>query len=120
MSNKPNIVAAVALTTMLFIQPAKAEFPDGPVRIVVPNQAGGATDTMVRTFQNPLSDALGVPIVVVNMPGGGTSVGAREVHDAEPDGQTILGHGAGRADRSSSSRIRVLVGSGLYLDRGAL
>jgi tripartite-type tricarboxylate transporter receptor subunit TctC len=71
--------------------PALAQtYPDHAVRVVIPNAPGGAADLMARVFQQPLQRALGQPIAIANVVGGGTSVGNRQVRDAAPDGYTVL------------------------------
>lgn len=71
--------------------PVRAQaWPDRPIRIVVPNPAGGGTDILGRLIQRPLEQALGQPAPVQNIAGGGTSIGNRAVRDAPPDGHTVL------------------------------
>lgn len=65
-------------------------WPDTSVSIVVPASAGGGTDLLARTFAEKLTDKLGQSFVVVNVTGSGGSIGINQVHDAEPDGNTIL------------------------------
>jgi tripartite-type tricarboxylate transporter receptor subunit TctC len=55
----------------------------------VPWPAGGGSDTIMRMMAEPMSKALGQPIVVVNKPGAGGQIGLRETADAAPDGYTI-------------------------------
>lgn len=65
-------------------------YPSKPIRMVVPNAAGGGMDFLARTVSAPVSQAVGQPIVVDNKPGAATAVGASEVARAAPDGYTIL------------------------------
>lgn len=70
---------------------AVAEFPERPIKIIVPTSAGGAMDTLGRIVQRAF-DEKGIfdqKVVVVNMPGAGGTIGTRAVKDAEPDGYTI-------------------------------
>ncbi|MCB1395784.1 MAG: tripartite tricarboxylate transporter substrate binding protein [Rhodobacter sp.] len=82
---------AMAVALMLG-GPALAEFPERPVEIVVPFAPGGAGDVFARIFVNAINEnnLLPQPVVVVNMPGGGATIGSGEVRDAEPDGYTLL------------------------------
>lgn len=68
------------------------EYPRKPIRVVVPFQPGGSSDTFVRFVQKAINDnaLMPQPLVVVNKPGGGTSIGSGYVKDARPDGYTVL------------------------------
>lgn len=65
-------------------------FPSGPVKIIVPIPAGGITDVMARIISQPLQKMWGQSVVVENRPGGNSGVGAHDVEEAAPDGQTLL------------------------------
>ncbi|MBC7432527.1 MAG: tripartite tricarboxylate transporter substrate binding protein [Rubritepida sp.] len=67
-----------------------ARAQDRPVRMVVPSQAGGTTDSFARRVAVRMQPPLGQPVTVVNRPGEGGSIGTLEVIRARPDGQTIL------------------------------
>ncbi len=69
---------------------ALAAFPEKPIEIVVPFNAGGGTDIMTRIFAEHLADALESPVVVVNRPGAGGEVGMTEVAEAAPDGYKLI------------------------------
>jgi len=68
---------------------AAETYPSKPITYIVPLEAGSDGDVVARPFVQKASALLGQPIVVVNKPGAGSTIGAREVHDAKPDGYTI-------------------------------
>jgi tripartite-type tricarboxylate transporter receptor subunit TctC len=65
-------------------------YPERPVTIVVPFAPGGANDVVVRIIQQPLSEALGQPIIVENRGGAGGNIGFGFVARARADGYTLL------------------------------
>ena len=70
------------------------EYPNRPIQIVVPFAAGGGTDTFVRILQKSI-DAQGLlpqPLVIINQPGGGGTIGSHYVKESRPDGYRILCH----------------------------
>ncbi len=75
--------------TLALATPALA-FPDQPIRMVVPWNAGGATDVVSRALAAAMSPLLGQPVVVDNRPGANGAVGAAFVAGARPDGHTIF------------------------------
>src|SRR5690242_4067140 len=86
---------ALAITTMLGAVAAMAsasaqDFPQGPVTIVVPYPAGGATDFVARLVQPKLSETLGQPVVIENRPGASGNTATAAVVRGKPDGQTIV------------------------------
>ena len=69
---------------------AQTAWPEDPITIVVPFNAGGSADRMARTLAEPLSEELGVPVTVANRPGGAGGLGATYVSRQKPDGNTLL------------------------------
>ncbi len=86
-----SLLATAVLTVLAGALPAAAEFPDKPIRVIVPTQQGGSTDVIARIYQEAVERLrlLPQPFAVVNVPGAGGSVGTRQVKDAEPDGYTL-------------------------------
>jgi len=68
---------------------AAADFPDRPVRLIVPQAPGSATDTVARILAPEMSKALGQTVIVENRPGGALTIGIDVVAKAAPDGYTI-------------------------------
>lgn len=66
-----------------------AHFPDRPLRLIVPQAAGSATDTVARMLATEMQRPLGQPVVVENRPGGALTIGIDAVAKAPPDGYTI-------------------------------
>jgi len=76
-------LACAALAT------AHAAYPERTIRIVVPYQPGGSTDTVVRKFAELAAPELGQSIIIENKGGAGATLGARALANAEPDGYTL-------------------------------
>lgn len=68
----------------------EARYPQRPIRLVVPWQAGGGTDTLVRLLAEKVQPRLGQPVVVENKPGASTVIGTKAFLAAPPDGYTLL------------------------------
>jgi len=69
---------------------AKAEYPDRPIRLIVPFEPGAGADLLARTLGHKLSVVLGQQIVVVNRSGASGNIGSESVARAAPDGYTLL------------------------------
>jgi tripartite-type tricarboxylate transporter receptor subunit TctC len=87
------LATAVAFLAALST-PALAEYPDRPIRFIVPYAPGGSTDLMGRVAAGALERELKVPVVVENRTGGGGLIGLTAIAKSAPDGYTIgLGGG---------------------------
>jgi tripartite-type tricarboxylate transporter receptor subunit TctC len=84
-------VSIVAFATALLLASSlhAQSFPAKPILIVLPQQAGSATDVMVRLTSQKMSESMKQPIVLVNMPGAGGLIGAERVANSPPDGYTL-------------------------------
>ncbi len=75
---------------LLFAAPAWSQYPNKPIRIVVPFGAGSATDLISRVLGNSVSAAVGQPVVIDNKAGADGAIAAADVLKAAPDGYTLL------------------------------
>jgi tripartite-type tricarboxylate transporter receptor subunit TctC len=83
----------LALLTCLLLPlfaAAQAPYPSKPIKIVIPFGPGSSTDTIIRILAEPVSAALGQPVVIEAKPGGDGAISAMEVARAAPDGYTLL------------------------------
>jgi tripartite-type tricarboxylate transporter receptor subunit TctC len=82
-------VAVIALAA-LHATVAHAQYPARPIRLLVPNPPGGATDTIARVVAPKLAENLGQPVVVENRPGSNGNLSSELAAKAAPDGYTLL------------------------------
>ena len=82
-------LAALSVAVAAFAAQAQ-EWPAQSIKIIVPFPPGGTTDQIARHVQQPLSQALGHPVIVENRGGGSGTIGAALVAKAPPDGYTWL------------------------------
>ncbi|TXI83259.1 MAG: tripartite tricarboxylate transporter substrate binding protein, partial [Cupriavidus sp.] len=83
-----SFAVAIALATTTFH--AMADYPDRPLRVIVPFAAGGATDVIARTVAQAMSSRLGQSVVVENKAGANGNIGAVSAARSAPDGYTLL------------------------------
>ncbi len=100
---------ASALAPNLFVRAARAQtpkgdFPNKPVRLIVPVAAGGPTDIVARMLAEKLSKMWGQQVVIENKGGAGTNIGNEYVAQSDPDGYTVLFATASLAVNSSLYR----------------
>jgi tripartite-type tricarboxylate transporter receptor subunit TctC len=81
---------ALAVLLVAGSSPALAEYPDHVIQFVVPYTPGGTVDLLARALAPRLTAAWGQPVVILNRPGAGGSVGADFVAKSAPDGYTLF------------------------------
>ena len=85
------VVAALALALVLTCATADAQpYPVRPIRLLVPNPPGGATDNLARVIAPSLTAALGQTVVVDNRPGSNGNLATEAAARATPDGHTLF------------------------------
>ena len=89
---KSNIAGWLAVCAFIAPVAALADYPDKPVKIIVPQAQGGGFDLAGRIIGQKLSDLTGQQFIVENKPGGGTLLGTQTVAKSTPDGYTLLLH----------------------------
>lgn len=91
MTRRRSLLAAAGVATVLWPLHARAQaFPNKPLKILVPNAAGGAADLTARAVGQKLADALGQPVVIDNRPSAGGIVAGEAVARAPADGHMLL------------------------------
>jgi tripartite-type tricarboxylate transporter receptor subunit TctC len=83
-------ILALVLAVLGMAAPARADYPERQITMVVCFAAGGGTDIAARLISTPLGEALGKPVVVENRGGAGGNIGIAAVARAAPDGHTLL------------------------------
>lgn len=90
---KKKILAVIAVMAALITGAAHAQYPNKPIRLLVPFAPGGSSDIVSRSFAGEMSKILGQSVVVESKPGGAGNIAMQEVKGSAPDGYTIiLGH----------------------------
>ncbi|GGB55439.1 ABC transporter substrate-binding protein [Tistrella bauzanensis] len=84
------LVIHAAIIGLLAPSAALAAYPERPIEMIVPAPAGGGTDTAARKLATILEDRLGTSIAILNVAGGGGSVGATQFMRARSDGYTLF------------------------------
>lgn len=90
MASVTRFLAVFFLAFCMQPAPARAEYPDKPIRIVVTFLAGGSADVLARIIAPKLEAAWKQPVIVENRAGAGGNMGAEVVARAEPDGYTLM------------------------------
>ena len=87
---KTNTLLVSAVALVFSASPALAEYPDRTIELTIPASAGGGTDTSARKLAILLEEKLGTSIAIMNVSGGGGSVGASQFMQAKPDGYSLF------------------------------
>ncbi len=87
---KFNWLVAAGLAAMAIGTTARAEWPEKPIKMIVPFAPGGVTDTSGRVVSEALGKRLGQSIIVENRPGASGNIGTQQVAQAAPDGYTLV------------------------------
>jgi tripartite-type tricarboxylate transporter receptor subunit TctC len=82
-------VLAAAIGFAVAASPVAAQYPERPIKMIVPWAAGGDTDNIFRPFAPLLQKHIGQTVVIANVGGASGTVGAREAKAAAPDGYTL-------------------------------
>jgi tripartite-type tricarboxylate transporter receptor subunit TctC len=81
------LACALVITTGFSIA---QDFPNRPIRIVVPSSPGGSVDRLTRAIGQELQTRVGQPVIIENKPGAGGTIGAEATAAAAPDGYTLM------------------------------
>ncbi len=85
------IISCLLLQVLAVGSAQSQNYPDRPLRLIVPYPAGGTTDILIRLLQKPTSELFNQQVVIENRSGGGSVIGTNAVAQAAPDGYTVLG-----------------------------
>ena len=83
-------VASACVAGSASIATAQGTYPEKSLQLIVPYPPGGASDVIGRIAAGELEARLGKPVIVLNRPGGGTVIAAKEAANAAPDGYTLF------------------------------
>ena len=82
---------SICLQALLFSKtPYAQEYPNKPIKVVIPFAPGGPSDIIGRLLVQKLSENLGKPFFIENKPGAGSNIGIQQVAKSAPDGYTLL------------------------------
>ena len=84
------VITTAALSIFTVLGLAHAEYPDKPIRVVVPWPAGGGSDVVARAVAGPLAEQLKQSVVIDNRPGANGGIGSLAVARAPADGYTLI------------------------------
>lgn len=91
MNFRRSIISTLALLVLTGAAHAQANYPNQPIRMIVPLAAASAVDVAARIVTQKMSENMGQQIVILNQPGASGMIGAEQLARATPDGYTIGG-----------------------------
>ena len=100
------LIVTFSLPVVLYAMDKPEGFPKRPITMIVPYGAGGGSDQLARAMATALEKVVGVPIKVVNKPGGSGVAGLSDFFMARPDGYTITEHIDDAASLYASGMIK--------------
>ena len=104
MNTRRNLLVAIA-SALIMTTAVAAEYPDRPIRLIVPTPPGGGLDIVARTLAQKITEAFKYSVVVDNRPGGGGTIGAETAVRASPDGYTMILVSAGYAANAALYKL---------------
>ncbi len=91
---KPSFILSTLIISLILLNPLHLlhaqEYPNKPIRIILPFPPGGGADVLMRPLGKTLTEILGQPILLDNRPGANGNIGAEIVAKSPPDGYTLL------------------------------
>ena len=87
------LAAAAAFTAVMATSASAQQFPDKPIKLIIPLVAGSPVTSMARVVMAPLSARLGQQVVIDARPGGATTIGLKAAAASAPDGYTLFMYG---------------------------
>jgi tripartite-type tricarboxylate transporter receptor subunit TctC len=85
------IIATAIVAIAIVGRPARADdYPSKPIRLILPQPAGGAVDLIARSLGDRLSESMRQPVIVENLPGANGGLAGSQVTRATPDGHTLF------------------------------
>jgi tripartite-type tricarboxylate transporter receptor subunit TctC len=100
------VAGALTLSAVLlaWVAPARADYPEKPIQLIVPFGPGGPADILARVVAARLSERLGKQVVIENQSGASTIVGTERAARARPDGYTLVVFSLTHAVNAASGR----------------
>ncbi|MDB5602890.1 MAG: Tripartite-type tricarboxylate transporter, receptor component TctC [Xanthobacteraceae bacterium] len=84
------VVGAASILMLGAVNATAGDYPDRPIRLLVPGVAGGGMDVVARLVANTISQSLKQPVVVENKPGAAGNIAVNQLAKSPPDGYTIV------------------------------